>query len=242
MAAAAGYLLGAIPFGYLVARAKGVNIFEVGSKNRFLDNRLQVNGDFFYYRYGGQQMLVQIGNLFPGGPPIVQPMVTPSRMIGAELEVNYRPTVADRFGLNLSYVNGYFVDKSALFAIGVANTRMADVIPWILTPSYSHSFALANGQALTFNIEGIYHSGYLVTNLPQSYLGVSAYMRNGDVLQGNANLSWELGKYSISAYARNFTNQRYKTYINLQSSTDGTANEAVLSDPRTFGVVASARF
>jgi iron complex outermembrane receptor protein len=67
-------------------------------------------------------------------------------------------------------------------------------------------------------------------------------MRNGDVLQGNANLSWELGKYSISAYARNFTNQRYKTYINLQSSTDGTANEAVLSDPRTFGVVASARF
>jgi acyl phosphate:glycerol-3-phosphate acyltransferase len=28
-----GYLLGALPFGYLVARAKGVNIFEVGSKN-----------------------------------------------------------------------------------------------------------------------------------------------------------------------------------------------------------------
>src|SRR3954462_4116965 len=28
-----GYLLGSLPFGYLVARAKGVNIFEVGSKN-----------------------------------------------------------------------------------------------------------------------------------------------------------------------------------------------------------------
>ena len=28
-----GYLLGSLPFGYLVARAKGVNIFEVGRKN-----------------------------------------------------------------------------------------------------------------------------------------------------------------------------------------------------------------
>jgi glycerol-3-phosphate acyltransferase PlsY len=31
IAAAAGYLLGALPFGYLVARTRGVNIFEVGS-------------------------------------------------------------------------------------------------------------------------------------------------------------------------------------------------------------------
>ncbi|HVS52277.1 MAG TPA: glycerol-3-phosphate 1-O-acyltransferase PlsY [Opitutaceae bacterium] len=33
LALVVGYLLGSLPFGYLVARAKGVNIFEVGSKN-----------------------------------------------------------------------------------------------------------------------------------------------------------------------------------------------------------------
>ena len=33
IALAAGYLLGSLPFGYLVARARGVNIFEVGSKS-----------------------------------------------------------------------------------------------------------------------------------------------------------------------------------------------------------------
>jgi len=33
IAALVGYLLGSLPFGYLVARAKGVNIFEVGSRN-----------------------------------------------------------------------------------------------------------------------------------------------------------------------------------------------------------------
>jgi len=33
IAAVLGYVLGSVPFGYLVARARGVNIFEVGSKN-----------------------------------------------------------------------------------------------------------------------------------------------------------------------------------------------------------------
>jgi glycerol-3-phosphate acyltransferase PlsY len=33
IAALLGYFLGAIPFGFLVARARGVNIFEVGSKS-----------------------------------------------------------------------------------------------------------------------------------------------------------------------------------------------------------------
>lgn len=44
IAVAAGYLLGALPFGYLVARAKGVNIFEVGSKNPGATNVRRVLG------------------------------------------------------------------------------------------------------------------------------------------------------------------------------------------------------
>ncbi len=39
-----GYLMGSLPFGYLVARAKGVNIFEVGSKNPGATNVRRVLG------------------------------------------------------------------------------------------------------------------------------------------------------------------------------------------------------
>jgi acyl phosphate:glycerol-3-phosphate acyltransferase len=39
-----GYLLGALPFGYLVARSKGVNIFEVGSKSPGATNVRRVLG------------------------------------------------------------------------------------------------------------------------------------------------------------------------------------------------------
>ncbi|HZP60028.1 MAG TPA: glycerol-3-phosphate 1-O-acyltransferase PlsY [Opitutaceae bacterium] len=44
IAAVVGYLLGSLPFGYLIARAKGVNIFEVGSKNPGATNVLRTLG------------------------------------------------------------------------------------------------------------------------------------------------------------------------------------------------------
>ncbi len=44
LAALAGYFLGAVPFGYLVARARGVNIFEHGSKSPGATNVRRVLG------------------------------------------------------------------------------------------------------------------------------------------------------------------------------------------------------
>ena len=44
IAAVVGYFLGALPFGYLVARSKGINIFEHGSKNPGATNVKRVCG------------------------------------------------------------------------------------------------------------------------------------------------------------------------------------------------------
>jgi len=44
IAVVVGYLLGSLPFGYLIARAKGVNIFEVGSKSSGATNVVRVLG------------------------------------------------------------------------------------------------------------------------------------------------------------------------------------------------------
>lgn len=47
IAAVAGYFLGALPCGYLVARSKGINIFEHGSKNPGATNVRRVLGEKF---------------------------------------------------------------------------------------------------------------------------------------------------------------------------------------------------
>lgn len=44
ISAGVGYLLGSLPFGYLVARSRGVNIFEVGSRNPGATNVRRVLG------------------------------------------------------------------------------------------------------------------------------------------------------------------------------------------------------
>jgi glycerol-3-phosphate acyltransferase PlsY len=44
LAAVAGYVLGSLPFGYLVARSKGVDIFQVGSKSSGATNVRRVLG------------------------------------------------------------------------------------------------------------------------------------------------------------------------------------------------------
>ena len=47
LAAVVGYILGALPFGYLVARSKGINIFEHGSKSPGATNVKRVLGEKF---------------------------------------------------------------------------------------------------------------------------------------------------------------------------------------------------
>jgi len=47
IAAGSGYFLGALPFGFLVSRAKGVNIFEEGSRNPGATNVKRVLGEKF---------------------------------------------------------------------------------------------------------------------------------------------------------------------------------------------------
>ncbi len=224
---------------------------ELGSKNRFLDNRLQLNGDVFYYRYGGKQNSVytyQIPVPGGGGPFLATTMDSPARMVGAELEVLFQATPSDRLGLSMSYIDAYYVDKPALFAGGVANTHFAGVVPWQINPTYQHVFALPHDQALTFNAEALYRSRYLVTDYgPAAVSGADPsplfpYLYNGATVRGDFSLTYNfLPQASLSAYVRNVSDARYKASVGVVSL-NPVQNSATLSEPRTFGAVLSARF
>ncbi len=67
----AGYLLGALPFGYLVAKAKGVNIFEVGSKNPGATNVGRVLGK-------GPRNLVFALDVLKGAIAVLWPVLLPA--------------------------------------------------------------------------------------------------------------------------------------------------------------------
>jgi outer membrane receptor protein involved in Fe transport len=167
-------------------------------------------------------------------------------MVGLELEALYQITPADRFGLSVSYSDGYYVDKPTAFAAGVANSHLSGVIPWQIDPTYQHVFNLPHDQTLTFEAEALFHSSWLVTDYGPSeavnYQTLQTYLKNGSSLQGNFNLTYNfLPQVSVGAYIRNAGNSVYKTEVSLTSSVV-SQNTAQLSEPRTFGAVLSARF
>ena len=86
--------------------------YTAGSKNRFLDNRLQLNVEAFYWDYKGQQVshlgAVQVATT-PGGPIYGPVFLTENAgaatIWGAEAELLFRATPNDLISANLQYLN-----------------------------------------------------------------------------------------------------------------------------------------
>jgi iron complex outermembrane receptor protein len=222
--------------------AETLTSFELGSKNRFLADRLQVDGALFYYDYGAFQQAVQTGSLFCTGLYTVAN--SPAEVLGAELELLYQPTSHDRLGLSISYVDARYRNKPALFTAGVVENEIPGVVPFSVYPSYTHTFALPGDQTLSIGLEALYHSGYDVVAVDQAQAaaGLLPYVAVGNQVTGNINATWKVSrKFSFSAYVRNVSDERYKTFLNISSTAD-SVGAAVLSDPRTFGAVLRVAF
>jgi iron complex outermembrane receptor protein len=97
--------------------------FELGSKNRFLDNRLQVNADLFYYKQDSYQNIdsyhgfVAAGETTACHPGDARPACSlptfnlAAQALGFETQIRFSPTRADTFGLNATWLDAKF-DKS----------------------------------------------------------------------------------------------------------------------------------
>lgn len=85
--------------------------YTVGAKNRFFDNKLQLNIEGFYWDYRDQQ-ITYVGGVPTGSGLIAQGSITAnagkSRIYGAELEVRFAPSRNDMFHLNLQYLDGKY--------------------------------------------------------------------------------------------------------------------------------------
>ncbi|AEG50588.1 TonB-dependent receptor plug [Sphingobium chlorophenolicum L-1] len=85
--------------------------YTVGSKNRFFDNKLQLNIEAFYWDYKDQQVgfigPVEISpGIFGAGGKTVN--AGNARMYGSEIEILFQPSSRDRFSATLQYLNSKY--------------------------------------------------------------------------------------------------------------------------------------
>jgi iron complex outermembrane receptor protein len=85
--------------------------YTVGAKNRFFDNKLQLNIEAFYWDYNDQQ-ITYVGGVRTGAGIFAQGSITQnagkSRMYGVDFEARFAPSRNDLFNLNLQYLNGKY--------------------------------------------------------------------------------------------------------------------------------------
>lgn len=219
--------------------------FEIGSKNRFLNNRLQVNAEAYLYRYNNLQAQYQdFGAPSPnpdapaGSTIFAQNVVNAGTGInkGAEIEARYRFTPNDEFKFAVTYAHARY-GNFAVSALSYLNgTAITNTPEWSGSIGYQHEWDMENGAQITLQGSMKISDGYRVT-LTQGLPGGDLNSYQGSYHKSNISITYRSAKedWSISAWARNLEN-------NAQITNALPFGRVMITDPRTFGVNFSHKF
>jgi outer membrane receptor protein involved in Fe transport len=222
--------------------------YEIGTKNRLLDDHLQLNAAIFYYDYQGYQEAV---NVQPNSPiPEFVTVSVPVRMAGAEFDATWAPTAADRITLSGGVIDAQ-VSSYPDLGSGLGSTsqyigqrRLAGIPPASADLIYAHIFLLPDGSKLVPRVEGRYADGDYVETLTASQVPDGGPFDHQSAYGiYHFGLSWTSanGMFTTTAYVRNIGNTIYKSYLNGGSNFT-TETQVIPSDPRTFGISVNVKF
>ena len=238
---AGGFNPGGPPNTYAPERLKD---YDFGLKNRFFNNRLQLNFEAFYWEYKNQQAQA-FGPINPGGYAyIVYP--SNSHIYGAAVDAIFAISPSDKIGASLEYQVGKYdqYQTSAVPAVGVPAINGAGedrpfTPKWSGRIDYTHSFALASGAHLDLNVNTVIRSSQYLSTTPKIPFQIGG--QNG-FHKSNASLTFISAdeRYSISGFVNNIENTFTINSVQLGSTTGNYFG--YVDPPRTYGVRMSGKF
>jgi outer membrane receptor protein involved in Fe transport len=196
--------------------------YELGSKNRFDDGRVTINGAFYYTQWYNVQQQIPL--------PICGYAYTANignaEIYGGELEVTYRPVT----GLTLG-----FSGSTQHAVVTSSNNPQTAAVGEHLVNVPEENFDIFGGYEHQIDDES---SFYLNTdwsyNGPSngSYLTYNSNYKNPAYQNVNASFGYRRGRYDVSVFGTNVTNDRNV----LQRPQLNTVIEGYTLRPTTFGV------
>lgn len=243
-------------------RPETLTAYTAGAKNRFFDNKLQLNIEAFYWDYKDQQITF-VGGVPTGNGLFAQGSITvnagKSHIYGGELEARFAPTRNDLFNLNVQYLKGKydnlvtanFSPTGAPVTTGcrtlgsraanpsVNNARFYDIDcsgkPTVNSPEW----AVNVGYERTFQLGGnlsLVAGGR--ANLETSRFMNSNYRpeeKQGGFVMADAFLTLESGAgWSITGFINNITDEEVLARAGTRPILDFPVG--TLRPPRTYGV------
>ncbi|WP_375429350.1 TonB-dependent receptor [uncultured Sphingomonas sp.] len=234
-----------------------ITAWTAGSKNRFFDNRLQLNVEAFLWKYRNQQ-LASIGvdstgrqNFFVrnigrstnyGAEAEARLLATPTTILNAQ--VQYLHTNYDRFTYVVPTGNAPpFTGCAAAISPTAPTTRIVDCSgrPAFNSPKWTVNL----GVDQTFEIGDYKLVATANTQYRSSrYVGFDfvADQLVGSTWQSDAQLTFAPAddRWSVAGFVRNIENDRF--LLNANTLAVGSAVVALPNVPRTYGVRGSVKF
>lgn len=230
--------------------------YVVGIKNRFLDNRLQINVEGFWLNYNNYQQN-NFGRVNDGSIPCSQLGIVPAcpftlrtenaakaRVRGIEGDIVFAPIRDTTINVDILYNDAKFrrfdlanpFDPSAP-PTSYAGNRIPGSYPLTITGGINQAFPLANGGRLIADARTQYKKGtYLwFVHVPGDYQKSNT--------RTDLSLTYEApeGRFSITGYVRNVEN---KATLLQGAPIDNTSGVVWtnLNPPRTFGGIFGFKF
>jgi len=251
---AGGFFYG--PVGSQTFEPERVTSYTIGSKNRFLDNKLQLNVEAFYSDYKDQQL--SFVKLIGVSSTLVTENAGKSHSYGFELEGDLLATPTTRLGAQIQYLKAKYDSFSYQTLAAPPATSTCKVTPgvpqvtvncdeqpplrapmWTINGSIEQSIPLADGSKITAEVRGRYETEFQndVSYVPETQGQPTARI--------DLSLSYVApdDRWSIQGYVNNVTD-----VVTIASATMSNAYPnhqgvgVVLYAPRTFGVRGQVKF
>lgn len=222
-----------------------VTHFEVGSKNRFLNNTLQVNLAAYYDDYNDYQNgQTQVVNpLVFGGIGFVVTNAGKARVFGAEASVKWQPTPNDVLEVAANYLDAKFTRYLAPAFLSPSGPAPALDISGFALPnapkvsgnvSYRHTFDIGSAGKVVASASSRLSGGYWV------YYAQAAGTRQQGYTNTTLDLTWRSANdmFSVSGFVTNLEDKDIKVFA---SDTAGYTALS-LAPPRTYGARVGVKF
>jgi iron complex outermembrane receptor protein len=230
--------------GYRGSESQDLNAYQIGIKNRFMDQRLQLNATAYYYDYTNYQVRSMLDYVDPETGAVWMDFgagTGDATVYGLDFDTQFLFTKNDLVTFSGSYLHSAVSGLTIEYQFSPPSSQYEEAPlnnspEWTLTGGYKHYFYLGNGGTFTAGFDLRYRTEY--------YCSFQDYIQNPNDrtnwepnhMMANAALNYASpdGKWSINAYMKNIENHAEKVGKMMSSLR--------LSAPRTFGAVLSLRF
>ncbi|MGC4029888.1 MAG: TonB-dependent receptor [Steroidobacteraceae bacterium] len=207
-------------------------VYEIGSKNRFMNGSLQLNLAAYFSKYDKYQVNNTIVAAFPGATTQGVFNGGAAEVKGGEAELIWQFLPADRVNFSVNYSDGKFTTITVVGTTAKVGDRLPSTAEFSSNLAYTHDFTLQSGM-LSARAEMHYETDSWIS------LNHDAFSRQKAYTKSNLSLTYtpSESKWQLQAWVRNIEDVAVRTNINATLN-----NETInLAPPRTYGLTISAK-